>query len=291
MEMALSLPTNNLDRYMAAVNKYPVLSREQEMDLARRYYDESNVDAAHKLVVSNLRFVVKVAQEFKGYGLKLLDLIQEGNIGLMMAVKRFDPYKGYRLISYAVWWIRAYMKSFIARSWSMVRMGSSRAQKKLFFKVRSARNKMEQQQANGERVSNEALAEELGVEPADIESMEHRLAARDFQLDSSLVDGGRTTHLDRLTEDDPMSPEQAVGDMERHSALRGKVSETMEYLDEREKYIVEHRLLSDEPETLQEIGDRFKVTRERARQIETKVIKKLRAAFQDDPDAGVAMAS
>lgn len=275
--------STELDQYMAEVNKHKVLNREQETALAMRYYEQGDIQAAHELVVSNLRFVVKVAHEYKGYGLKLLDLVQEGNVGLMVAVKKFDPTKGYRLISYAVWWIRAYIKSYIARSWSLVRMGSTRAQKKLFFKLRSKRNELERLAAPGEKVSNEELAAAMDVDVREVEHMEQRLALRDFQLDHTLGDDTQTTYRDMLSYEDMESPEEMVAEHESNELIHETVEKVLEGLSEREQFIVHKRLLTDDPMTLQELGDSFGVTRERARQIEAKVMKKLKVAFSREP--------
>ena len=186
-----SVNTNqSIDQYVAEINRYKLLTREQEVALALDYRDNSNLQAAHKLVVSNLRFVVKIAHEYRGYGLKLLDLIQEGNIGLMMAVKKFDVDKGYRLISYAVWWIRAYIQNFIMRSWSLVKLGTTQAQRKLFFKLRSERERANKRAGDGERASTKSLADRLAVGEKDVVDMEQRLAARDFSLDVELQEGG-----------------------------------------------------------------------------------------------------
>jgi len=270
----------SVDRYIEEISAYPLLSREQERVLAQRYRDTGEVQAAHLLVVSNLRFVVKVAHEYRGYGLRLLDLIQEGNMGLMMAVKKFEPSKGYRLISYAVWWIRAYMQNFIMRSWSLVKLGTTQAQRKVFFKLRSARELADR--ANGERgaVSALVLAERLNVSEQDIMDMEMRLGARDFSLDMELQDGVRRTHLDMLAgPDDVANQEELYAANEEEELLRGRVHEAMEWFNEKERYIVLNRLMTDEPKTLQEIGKHFRISRERARQIEGNVIRKIRTAL------------
>jgi RNA polymerase sigma-32 factor len=267
-----------MDRYVSEINRTALLPREQEMELARRYVENQDVDAAHQLIVANLRFVVKIAHEYRGYGLKLLDLVQEGNIGLMMAVKKFDPDKGYRLISYAVWWIRAYIQSFIMRSWSLVKLGTTQAQRKLFFKLRSERENADRAAGVGEAVSARELAERLGVEETDILDMEMRLGARDFSLDVDLQAGSRQTHLDLLPGHE-VSQEDDFATQEARHLLRGKVFEAMELLNEKERYIVENRLMTDEPKTLQEIGRHFSISRERARQIEGNVIRKMRLAL------------
>ncbi len=267
-----------IDRYVGEINKYPLLTREQEVALAERYRRDSDLEAAHQLVVSNLRFVVKIAHEYRGYSLKLLDLIQEGNIGLMMAVKKFDASKGYRLISYAVWWIRAYIQNFIMRSWSLVKLGTTQAQRKLFFKLRSERERADREAGEGETATTKALAGRLEVAETDVVDMEARLAARDFSLDVELQDGARQTHMDLLSSDSA-SLEERVAEMEERQLLRGKVYEAMEHLNEKERYIVENRLMAEEPKTLQEIGQHFQISRERARQIEGNVIRKIRVAL------------
>jgi len=277
--MASSIAQDStIDRYVSEINKYPLLTREQEVALAERYRKDGDLEAAHQLVVSNLRFVVKIAHEYRGYSLKLLDLIQEGNIGLMMAVKKFDASKGYRLISYAVWWIRAYIQNFIMRSWSLVKLGTTQAQRKLFFKLRSERERADREAGEGETATTKALAGRLEVAETDVVDMEARLAARDFSLDVELQDGARQTHLDLLSAENT-SQEDRVAEMEERQLLRGKVYEAMEHLNEKERYIVENRLMAEEPKTLQEIGQHFQISRERARQIEGNVIRKIRTAL------------
>ena len=270
--------SQSIDHYVGEINRYKLLTRDQEMDLARDYRDNANLQAAHKLVVSNLRFVVKIAHEYRGYGLKLLDLIQEGNIGLMMAVKKFDPEKGYRLISYAVWWIRAYIQNFIIKSWSLVKLGTTQAQRKLFFKLRSERERADRAVGPGGRAETKDLASRLKVAEGEVADMEMRLAARDFSLDAELDDGARQTHLDLLP-DTGTSQEEKVAEVEQRRLVRTKVHEAMEHLNVKERYIVQYRLMNDEPKTLQEIGAHFSISRERARQIEGNVIRKIRTAL------------
>ena len=263
---------------MSEINRYKLLTREGEMELAVRYRDNSDLQAAHKLVVSNLRFVVKIAHEYRGYGFKLLDLIQEGNIGLMMAVKKFDPSKGYRLISYAVWWIRAYIQNFIIRSWSLVKLGTTQAQRKLFFKLRSERERADRAAGPRSTASTTELAQRLDVGKTDVVDMEMRLSARDFSLDVELDEGARQTHLD-LLKSDGENQETALADLEEKALVRGKVQQAMRTLNEKEQYIVENRLMTDEPKTLHEIGEHFHISRERARQIEGNVLRKIRTAL------------
>lgn len=268
-------PNQSIDRYVGEINRYTLLNRQQEMALAQHYVKTGDLQAAHKLVVSNLRFVVKIAHEYRGYGLKLLDLVQEGNIGLMMAVKKFDPAKGYRLISYAVWWIRAYIQNFIIRSWSLVKLGTTQAQRKLFFKLRSERDRADREAGPGEVASTNDLAKRLRVAEGEVSDMEMRLAARDFSLDAELEPGARQSHIDLLA-DDRQSQEDDLAALEERRLVRGKIHQAMGQLNEKERYIVENRLMTDEPKTLQEIGEHFSISRERARQIEGNVIRKIR---------------
>ena len=274
-----SLPTTQtIDRYVSEINRYKLLTREQENALAVQYSTKGDLEAAHHLVVSNLRFVVKIAHEYRGYGFKLLDLIQEGNIGLMMAVKKFDASKGYRLISYAVWWIRAYIQNFIIRSWSLVKLGTTQAQRKLFFKLRSERERADRQAGPGETASTTDLAKRLEVGETDVLDMEMRLSARDFSLDVELDEGARQTHLDLLKADNE-TQEEELADLEEKALVRDKVAFAMRSLNEKERYIVENRLMTDEPQTLHEIGEHFHISRERARQIEGNVLRKIKTVL------------
>ena len=267
----------DIDRYVAKINKNALLSREEEGVLARRYVKNADLSAAHALVVANLRFVVKIAHEYRGYGLKILDLVQEGNTGLVVAVKKFDPDKGYRLISYAVWWIRAYIQSFIMRSWSLVKVGTTQTQRKLFFRLRSERERSDRNRPEGSTSPRE-LAERLNVGEADLIDMEMRLGARDFSLDMELQDGARHTYLDLLPSPG-QSQETTYAAKERRSIVRDRVHQAMEKLSDKERYIIENRLMAEEPHTLHRIGKHFRISRERARQIEGNVIRKIRHAL------------
>ncbi|MBI5507627.1 MAG: RNA polymerase factor sigma-32 [Deltaproteobacteria bacterium] len=284
MTTALALHQDSeFRRYVAEVARTPLLSRDEELTLARRLRDEGDVAAAHQLVVSNLRFVVKIAYEYRGYGLRLLDLVQEGNIGLMKAVKKFDPEKGYRLISYAVWWIRAHIHDYIMRSWSLVKLGAGHVRRKLFFKLRSEKSRFEQLAGDPTHDSSDAaLALHLGVSESDLAEMDVRMAARDFSLDAPVAVGADSSHLDAMSEPEP-DQEAALGAKEERRLLQGALADAASDLDEKERFVLESRLLADEPATLAEIGDHFGVSRERARQIETRVIGKLRDAMQRPP--------
>jgi RNA polymerase sigma-32 factor len=274
--MNLPAVTDVLDLYISEINRFSILTADEEFKLAVQFKKHMDLKAAEKLVTANLRFVVKIAYEYRNYGIKLVDLIQEGNIGLMHAVKKFDPYKGFRLISYAVWWIRAYIQNFIIRSWSIVKIGTTQAQRKLFFKLNQVKNKL--QALSQKNPDLKEVADLLNVKEREIEDMDRRLSNRDLSLDVSINDEGETTHLDNLVFDGE-SQEESLIRKEEKSLVRRDIAGALARLNERENYIVKHRVMSDKPETLQQIGDRFKITRERARQIEQEALKKLRKAL------------
>jgi RNA polymerase sigma-32 factor len=261
---------------MAEINKFAVLSAEEEFKLAVQLKKYGDMEAAEKLVTSNLRFVVKIAHEYRKYGVKLVDLIQEGNIGLMHAVKKFDPYKGFRLISYAVWWIRAYMHNYIIKSWSIVKIGTTQAQRKLFFKLNQVKKKLEELSHKDDAFQE--AAELLNVKESDIAEMDLRLNSRDVSLDASMGDDGESMYIDQLI-DDGESQEDILIKKEETALVKRSIAGALTRLNERENYIVKHRLMVDNPETLQQIGDRFNITRERARQIEKEALKILRTAI------------
>lgn len=269
-----------IDTYVAEVNKHELLTREQEVELARELARTGEPTVAHRLVVANLRFVVKVAHEFRGYGVALLDLVQEGNVGLMLAVKKFDPERGYRLISYAVWWIRAYIQSYVMRTWSMVKIGTTVAQRKLFFKIRSERQQAEMSRAPGERADPAELARTLGVNESDVTEMELRLAARDYSLNANVGEGRKAAFVDMLPGRESTPEEIVSAGQQRHRWLKQLERATAD-LDERERYILNARLRTDQPQTLREIGERFRISRERVRQIQENVVQKLRSVLVD----------
>jgi RNA polymerase sigma-32 factor len=273
-EKAMYLPaiTDTLDLYIAEIN------------LAVRFKKNADMEAAEKLVTSNLRFVVKIAHEYKNYRVKLIDLIQEGNIGLMHAVKKFDPYRGYRLISYAVWWIRAYMQNYIIKSWSLVKIGTTQTQRKLFFKLGQAKKRLEGLSKTNPEFRE--IAELLNVREDEIEEMDLRLKNRDVSLDASMDDEGGSTYIDHLVYDGE-DQEEILMKKEETALVKKNIAGALERLNEREKHIIQHRIMADRPETLQEIGDKFNITRERARQIEKEALKKLRAEipyFGSEPE-------
>jgi RNA polymerase sigma-32 factor len=231
------------------------------------------MEAAHKLITSNLRFVVKVAFEYRTYGVKLIDLIQEGNIGLMMALKKFNPYKGYRFISYAVWWIRAYIQNYIVKTWSLVKIGTTQAQKKLFYKIGKVRKALESNPEDEKKY--EILAKDLNIPEENIIEMEQRMASRDLSLDSTFDEDHELTYLD-LLQDDRNNQEELVAQKEERRIRELTVHNAMKRLSEKEAYVIKNRVMADEPLTLQEIGDHLKLSRERVRQIEGEALKKLK---------------
>ena len=275
---SLKLPavTGTLDLYIAEINRFPLLSPEEEFRLAVRLKKHNDVQAAEKLIVSNLRFVVKIAHEYRSYGFKLADLIQEGNVGLIHAVKKFDPYKGYRLISYAVWWIRAYIQNYLIRSWSIVKIGTTQAQRKLFFKLNQTKKDLETLSRKNPEFNE--IASSLGVKDSEVEEMDLRMGSRDISLNEFIGEEGDSSHLDFLTYDADDQESVLIKDEER-SLVRRDIAGALAHLNERENYIILNRVMADNPQTLQEIGMKYNISRERARQIEKQALKKMQLAL------------
>jgi RNA polymerase sigma-32 factor len=267
------------------INQLPLLTQKEEFEIAVRYRKYNDLEAVQKLITSNLRFVVKVAFEYKSYGIKILDLIQEGNIGLMMAIKKFDPYKGYRFISYAIWWIRAYIQNFIIKNWSLVKIGTTQAQKKLFYKIGKVRKALESNQENEKKY--EVLAKDLDVAKEDIIEMEQRMSSRDLSLDAPFDDGQELTHFDLLKETSP-NQEEVFGEEEEKKILEKDVENAIRQLNEKEEYVIKNRIMADSPLTLQEIGNHLKLSRERVRQIESEALKKLKREMSDRVQLGAS---
>jgi len=272
--MTGSLPvlSDNLQKYFAEIRSFRVLAPEEEYRLAVKYYEEKDLEAAHALVTSNLRFVVKIAGEYRAYGMKMLDLIQEGNVGLMMAVRKFNPYKGFRLISYAVWWIRAYIQNYIISAWSLLKIGTTQAQRKLFFKLKQAKNAIKNMLGDDDAP---AASLSLDVKESEYLEMEQRLRG-DFSLDAEMVAGEGYTFLDSLA-DDRMNQEELLAENQSAVLLEREVSQAMSRLNEKERFVIEHRVSAEEPMTLQEIADHFSISRERVRQIEGGALKKMKS--------------
>jgi len=269
------IETDGLRIYLSQIEHYPVLSREQESELAFRYRDRKDERAGHILITSNLRFVIKVALGYRNYGVKLMDLIQEGNIGLMKAVQRFDPDKGFRLISYAIWWIKAYIQNYIIRSWSLVKIGTTQAQRKLFYRVADL---PEPEDFDNHLDNVSKLADRIHVTDDEVIDMAARLKAHDLSLDDLIGDHSRDSFADTLKDTSP-DQEEILSDHEIQMTLKEWADEALETLNPREKYIIEKRILSDDPVTLKELGKHFGITRERARQIERSALEKLKGNY------------
>lgn len=263
--------------YLNEIRRYPLLTKEMEKEVSMKYFETKDPEAAQLLVRSNLRFVVKIAAEYSKFGAKLIDLIQEGNVGLMHAVREFNPYKGARLITYAVWWIRGYIQEYLMRQYSMVRIGTTQNQRKLFYQLQKEKN-------NIEALSNEKnlaeLSERLGIPEDEIKIMAQRLSGRDVSLDKPMDEDGATT-LGSFQASTAESMEDAFARQEMISLLQTKVSELEPELSDREKIILHERVLNEEPLTLQEIGEKYGITREAVRQMEVRLIKKIKDKFGD----------
>ena len=276
--MQLSLPTGSLETYINSVNQIPMLSAEEEKSLARRFRDSDDLDAARQLVLSHLRFVVRVARSYSGYGLPQADLIQEGNIGLMKAVKRFDPEVGVRLVSFAVHWIRAEIHEFILRNWRIVKVATTKAQRKLFFNLRSAKKRLGWM--NKEEIA--AVAEDLGVKPKDVLEMEKRMSANDAAFDGLPFSGTEEQEIfapSGYLEDHRPGPEDEIESLQYNDILQQNLLNALESLDERNRIIIKRRWLDDNKATLQELAEEFSVSAERIRQLEQNAINKLKQSM------------
>jgi len=269
-----------LAAYMSETRRFPLLTPEQEKLLATRLYEQGDNDAARRLIEANLRLVVKIAYEYRRAHKHLLDLIQEGNIGLMQAVRKFDPYRGVKLSSYAAYWIRAYILKFILNNWRLVKIGTTQAQRKLFFNLRKEKEKLEQL---GFQPTSALLADRLDVSEKEVIEMEKRLAAPEASLDAPITsdDDGSRTRLDFLPSDE-MRPDVAVEQNQFSQLLRDKLERFANTLEGRDRTIFQERWLTDTPMTLQEIGDRYGVSRERARQLEKRLLGRLRKFLEDE---------
>ncbi len=273
--MNYPIETDGLKIYLSQIEHYPVLSRKDETELAVRYRDKNDAKAGQILITSNLRFVIKVALGYRNYGVRLMDLIQEGNIGLMKAVERYDPDKGYRLISYAIWWIRAYIQNYIIRSWSLVKIGTTQAQRKLFYRISDLPEALD---ADDRRENVAKLALKINVTENEVIDMAARLKAHDLSLDDLIGDSSRDSFADTLKDNAP-DQEEILSELEELEDLKQWADQALESLNPREKYIVEKRILSEDPVTLKELGKHFGITRERARQIERSALEKLKGNY------------
>jgi RNA polymerase sigma-32 factor len=271
-----------LNRYLAEIKKFPILAPEEEYMLAKRWTEHQDTDAAAKLVNSHLRLVAKIAMGYRGYGLPVSELISEGNIGLMQGVKKFEPDRGFRLATYAMWWIRASIQEFILRSWSLVKMGTTAAQKKLFFNLRRMKNQIEAFEDGDLKPEDVTkIATDLGVSEEDVVSMNRRMAmGGDTSLNVPLREEGDGQWQDWLVDTEPLQDER-VAEAEESKVRHELLVEAMKALNEREKHILTERRLTDEPKTLEELSQVYDVSRERIRQIEVRAFEKLQKALMN----------
>ena len=275
-------PEGNLTRYLQEIRKFPMLEQQQEYMLAKSWRENGDTGAAHQLVTSHLRLVAKIAMGYRGYGLPIGELISEGNVGMMQAVKRFDPERGFRLATYAMWWIRASIQEYILHSWSLVKMGTTAAQKKLFFNLRRLKGQMQAiEEGDLPPETVEAIAKRLDVSEADVISMNRRLAAPDNSLNAPLrgdADGGEWQ--DWLV-DESDSQEKLLGEREELNQRQSMLSAAMKGLNKRERHILTERRLKDEPTTLEDLSQTYGISRERVRQIEVRAFEKLQKSMKN----------
>jgi RNA polymerase sigma-32 factor len=290
MTMAISsnVPANvpvlsgeaSLNRYLAEIRKFPLLTAEQEYMLAKRYQEHQDSAAAAQLVTSHLRLVAKIAMGFRGYGLPVSELISEGNIGLMQGVKKFDPERGFRLATYAMWWIRASIQEFILRSWSLVKMGTTASQKKLFFNLRRMKNNLEAFEDGDLKPADVTkIATDLGVSEDDVVSMNRRMAmGGDTSLNVPMGEDGDSQWQDLLGDDGPLQDER-VAEAQERTQRHALLNEALDQLNDRERHILTERRLTDDPKTLEDLSQEYGVSRERVRQIEVRAFEKLQKAM------------
>jgi len=276
-EKELPIPFDPLKKYLAEVSKYPVLSRDEEFKIAERVYKYKDKEAAHKLVISNLKLVVKISLEYYNTYLNILDLIQEGNVGLLHAVKKYNPYKGTKFSTYASFWIRAYILKYIMDSWSLVKVGTTQSQRKLFYRLNKEKQKLE---AMGMFPAPQLLASTLDVKEGEIEDMEKRLSYTDVSLESKIHDESDDTIMDMIKAGDNV--EEVVAEKEKSLILAERINLFKTTLNEKELFVFENRIMAEEPLTLQDIGEKFNISRERVRQIENRVIKKFKDRFKGE---------
>ena len=274
-------PTSNLTRYLQEIRKFPLLSREEEVSTAHSWIEDNDIQSAHKLVTSHLRLVAKIAMGYRGYGLPLGELISEGNVGLMQAVKKFDPNKGFRLATYAMWWIKASIQEYILHSWSLVKIGTTAAQKKLFFNLRKLKSQLQALEDGDLKPENVIkIAKTLKVAEEEVVSMNRRLAAPDHSLNAPLVAENGDQWQD-LLEDFTKNQEVVLGERQELEERRHLLADALTTLNERERHIFLERRLSDEPKTLEELSLHYKISRERVRQIEVRAFEKVKNAIHE----------
>jgi RNA polymerase sigma-32 factor len=280
---ALATPSveGGLARYLREIRKFPLLAQEEEYMLAKRWREHSDPEAAQRLVTSHLRLVAKIAMGYRGYGLPLADLIAEGNLGMMQAVKRYDPERGFRLATYAMWWIRASIQEYILHSWSLVKLGTTAAQKKLFFNLRRIKGRIQAIDDGDLSPENlKLIATELNVPESDVIDMNRRLAGPDHSLNAPIRAEGDSSEWQDWLEDDTADQEQTLGEMEELGLRRDLLNSAMSQLTPRERDILEERRLKDQPSTLEDLAQKYGVSRERVRQIEVRAFDKLQAQMK-----------
>ena len=276
------VPTDSIAKYMAEIRQYPLLSKEDEEKLTKKYYETGDPQAAEILVKANLRFVVKVASEYAKFGSRLIDLIQEGNVGLMHAIKEFNPYKGVRLITYAVWWIRGYIQEYLMKQYSMVKIGTTQNQRKLFYQLQKEKENIDKL---GETEVIKRLSSKLGIDENEVEDMTKRMIKRDLSLDLPVDDDSSASLIDmQPTVTDNQQLDDVIDLKNQLSLLSDKIEEIKQQLNQKELYILEQRILSDEPKSLAEIGRERGVSREAVRQMEARVIDKIKNHFLETID-------
>lgn len=274
---------HNVSELISRFEAFPVLSKEDEYDLAIRLNEYNDIDAAHRLVTSNLRNVVRIAMDYAGYGLPLEDIVQEGTIGLMVAVKKFDPRKGYRLMTYAIWWVKAMIHDYILRFYSQVKLGTTKLQKRLFYGLNKLSAEEEVVDGNiNER--SKAISARLDADPQQVEEIITRLTYRDQSLDTPLAEDSDASFMDLLA-DGGSNPEDRVMENEREKYVKGQIQQALSNLSEREQEIARQRLMADHPQTLEDLGKQYNISKERIRQIENNVKSKLRKALEGEMDA------
>ena len=276
-------PEGSLSRYLAEIRKFPMLEKDEEYMLAKRFAEHTDSDAAQKLITSHLRLVAKIAMGYRGYGLPIGEVISEGNVGLMQAVKRFDPEKGFRLATYAMWWIRASIQEYILRSWSLVKIGTTAAQKKLFFNLRKIKGQIDAVDEGDLRQDQvEHIADKLGVSHDDVVSMNRRMSGGEASLNAPMskdADGGGEWQ-DWLVDENAVNPEAQLASDDEYEMRMGLLQKALETLNEREQHILTERRLKDSPATLEELSQVYNVSRERVRQIEVRAFEKLQKAMK-----------
>jgi RNA polymerase sigma-32 factor len=274
-------PEGSLSRYLQEIRKFPMLTQDEEYMLANSWQEHGDTDAAHKLVTSHLRLVAKIAMGYRGYGLPLGELISEGNVGMMQAVKKFDPEKGFRLATYAMWWIRASIQEYVLRSWSLVKMGTTAAQKKLFFNLRRIKGQIEaidDGDLHPDHVTE--IAERLGVPEQEVVNMNRRLGGQDSSLNAPLKSDSETDWQDMLVDDD-IDQEAQLAEQSEMDLRRELLMDAMQGLNEREQHILTERRLKDSATTLEELSQTYDISRERVRQIEARAFEKLQKAMRN----------